>query len=197
MDDALWTRFTRLDHLVIEENLNTVFEYIATRLDLSYITSFSYNRSDNETPSNDFLRILHNLPQLRSLSLTVSTLLFLFDRKWPKIVNLNIMSSYPFPSEPLISVQIDSFWRSFNRLETMSFCRESIQDVARLFDNRAMTLSTNALNQLYCTKDYQTIGKDLVIDIKNNKTKGKYIISYGPCSHSSVFNEVSAEKKSN
>ncbi|CAF1172584.1 unnamed protein product [Rotaria sp. Silwood1] len=142
MDDVLWTRFTRLDHLVIEENLNTVFEYIATRLDLSYITSFSYNRSDNETPSNDFLRVLHNLPQLRSLSLPVSTLLFLFYRKWPKIVNLNIMSNYPFPSEPLISVQIDSFWRSFNRLETMSFCRETIQDVARLFDNRATTLST-------------------------------------------------------
>ncbi|CAF1268791.1 unnamed protein product [Rotaria sordida] len=141
INDVPWTRFTRLDYLALEQNLNTVFEHIATRLDLSYITNFSFNQSDIETPSNDFVRILHSLPQLRSLRLPVSILHVLFDRKWSKIIDLDIMSNYRFPSEPLISIQIDSFWRSFTRLETMIFCRECIQDVARLFDNRAMTLS--------------------------------------------------------
>ncbi|CAF4912687.1 unnamed protein product [Rotaria sp. Silwood1] len=56
-------------------------------------------------------------------------------------------------------------------------------------------INENALNELYCTKGYQTIGKCLVIDMKNNKTIGKYIISYGPCSDSSVFYEVSVEKR--
>ncbi|CAF1172600.1 unnamed protein product [Rotaria sp. Silwood1] len=80
---------------------------------------------------------------------------------------------------------------------------EHLSEISFYIDNKQNLklyikyINKNALNQLYCTKDYQTIGKDLVIDIKNNKTKGKYIISYGPCSHSSVFNEVSAEKKSN
>ncbi|CAF1356614.1 unnamed protein product [Rotaria sordida] len=154
IDDVLWTQFTRLNHLVIEQNLNTVFEYIATRLDLSHLTSFSCNRADIEIPINDFVRILHSLPQLRSLSLPISILLFLFDRKWPRIVDLNITSPYPFPFVPLISIQIDSLWHSFNRLETMTFCRETFQDVARLFDNRAITLSTVMIRHSDHLADY-------------------------------------------
>ncbi|CAF3404262.1 unnamed protein product, partial [Rotaria sp. Silwood2] len=142
INDVPWTRFTHLSFLDIEQNLNTVFQYIAARLDLSYITSFYCNRADIETLSNDFVRILHSLPQLCSLGLPVSIFLFFFDHQWRKIVNLNIMSHYQFPSMSLICIQIDSLWRSFNRLETLTFCRQTIQDMARLFDNRAMTLST-------------------------------------------------------
>ncbi|CAF3917886.1 unnamed protein product [Rotaria sp. Silwood1] len=56
-------------------------------------------------------------------------------------------------------------------------------------------INEDALDELDCTKGYQTIGKGLVIDMKNNATIGKYIISYGPCSDDSVFSEVSAEER--
>ncbi|CAF5090132.1 unnamed protein product [Rotaria sp. Silwood1] len=63
------------------------------------------------------------------------------------------------------------------------------------FEIKEEHLSEDALDELDCTKGYQTIGKGLVIDMKNNATIGKYIISYGPCSDDSVFSEVSAEER--
>lgn len=56
-------------------------------------------------------------------------------------------------------------------------------------------INDDVLNELYVTKGYQTIGKGLVIDMKNNTTIGKYIISYGPCSNVSRFYEVSTKDR--
>ncbi|CAF3367356.1 unnamed protein product [Rotaria sp. Silwood2] len=56
-------------------------------------------------------------------------------------------------------------------------------------------INEDALDELIDTKGYQTIGKGLAIDMKNNTTIGKYIISYGPCSDESVFSKVSADER--
>jgi hypothetical protein len=63
--------------------------------------------------------------------LSISTIVLLFDRQWPQNV-------HSFESPFLL--KIDSFWRSFNKLEQLAFCREIIKDLAQFFDYRTATL---------------------------------------------------------
>ena len=75
--------------------------------------------SETEQLSNRFVRILHNLPCLRSLVLYISTLILLFDQHWPQIINLNMKSNSFHSSKCLSSIEIDTLWRSFTHLQQL------------------------------------------------------------------------------
>src|SRR5690349_14125359 len=84
------------------------FQYILRCIDLSGITSFVQGKSETEQSSNEFVKILHSLPHLRSLCLNISTLILLFNRHWPQIIDLNMKSNSFHSSTLLSSTKIDA-----------------------------------------------------------------------------------------
>jgi hypothetical protein len=134
-------RFTHAHKLIVEGDLGMSLEYIIRCIDLSRITSFIQGKSEIEQSSDEFVHILHSLPHLRSLCLNISTLILLFDRHWPKIINLNMKRNSFDPCKCLSSTKINAFWRSFTHLKQFSFDRQSVRKLSKLFNNMTMTLS--------------------------------------------------------
>ncbi len=102
-------RFTHFHTLSMKKDLDLSFEHIIGCIDLSRITNFVQGESKTEQSGNEFVRILHGLPHLRSLFLSISTLIFLFDRHWPQIIDLNMKSDSFDPYKCLSSTKINAF----------------------------------------------------------------------------------------
>jgi hypothetical protein len=152
-------RFTHIHTLIVENNLDLSFEYIISCIDLSNITIFLEGNPEKEQLNLEFVRILHSLPHLRSICLNISTVNLLFDRHWPKIINLNMKTNMFNASKYLSSIEIDAFWRSFTHLERLAFDRESIQDLLGLFNNMTKTLSNIRIRHfgIICNYDPEPI----------------------------------------
>jgi hypothetical protein len=134
-------RCTHVHTLSMEDHLDLSLEYIISCIDLSRITRFVQGKSEIEQPSNEFIRILHSLPHLRSLCLHISTLILLFDRHWPQITDLNMKSNSFNSYKCLSSIEIDALWRSFTHLNQFAFDRRSVRLLSHLFNTMTMTLS--------------------------------------------------------
>jgi hypothetical protein len=134
-------RFIHAHTLIVEEDLDLSFKYIISYIDLSRLTSFVQGESKKEQSGNEFVRILHSLPHLRSLCLNISTLILLFDRHWPKIIDLNMKSDSFDPYKCLSSTKINALWRSFTHLERFAFDRKNVRKLSKLFNKMTMTLS--------------------------------------------------------
>jgi hypothetical protein len=135
------SRFTHVHTLSVKEDLDLSFKYIINCIDLSRLTSFVQGESKKEQSGNEFVRILHSLPHLRSLCLYISTLILLFDRHWPKIIDLNMKSDSFDRYKCLSSTKINALWRSFTHLERFAFDRENVRKLSKLFNKMTMTLS--------------------------------------------------------
>jgi hypothetical protein len=133
-------RFAHACKLIMKNDLNISFKYITSCIDLSRITSFTQVESKIEHSSSEFVQILHSLPCLRSLCLNISTLILLFDRHWPQIIELDIKNNVD-SSKWLSSTEIDAFWRSFTHLEQLAFDHQNVRKLSRFFNNMTMTLS--------------------------------------------------------
>ncbi|CAF1414533.1 unnamed protein product [Rotaria sordida] len=150
-------RFTHIYTLLMEDNLDLSFKFINSCIDLSRITSFVQGRSEKEQSRNEFVHILHILPHLRSLCLNISTLVLLFDRHWPQIIDLNMkINTFDSSSKYLSSAEIDAFWHSFTHLKQFTFHRQSIRDLSRLFNKMTMTLSNIWIRHLGILYDYNS-----------------------------------------
>jgi hypothetical protein len=152
-------RFTHIHALIAENNLDLSFEYIISCIDLSNITIFLEGNPEKEQLNHEFVRILHSLPHLRCLCLNISTVNLLFDRHWPKIINLDMKTNMFNASKYLSSIEINAFWRSFTHLEQLAFDRESIQDLLGLFNNMTKTLSNIRIRHFFiiCNHDPEPI----------------------------------------
>ncbi len=134
-------RFTHAHTLLVKSDLSMSLESIIRCIDLSRIIHFLQGDSEKEEASNEFVRILHSLPHLRSLCLNISTLILLFDRHWPQITNLNMKSSSFDEYRCLSSTRINALWRSFTHLKEFAFDRQSVRKLSKLFNDMPMTLS--------------------------------------------------------
>ncbi|CAF1156845.1 unnamed protein product [Rotaria sordida] len=141
MPEIYLRRMTYADTLIIENNFNNSLEYITSFIDLSRITNFIQRGLETKVLNNKFVEILYNLPHLRSLGLYFSTLISLFDRHWPRIINLNMNFDPDDQIESLSSKQIDALWFSFTQLEQLSFDCRSVRNLSKLFNTMTMTLS--------------------------------------------------------
>ncbi|CAF3092553.1 unnamed protein product [Rotaria sp. Silwood2] len=141
MSETHLRRFTHANTLIIEKDLNISLEYIVRYSNLSRITSFIQGESEIAQSSTEFVRILHSLPHLCSLCLHISTLILLFDRHWPQIIDLNMKSDSRGPCKRLSSNEIDALWRSFSYLERLDFDRRGVRNLSKLFNNVTMSLS--------------------------------------------------------
>jgi hypothetical protein len=108
---------------------------------------FGISKKDNvdldsfRKSGNEFIGILHSLPHLRSLCLSISTLILLLDRHWPQIIDINMKNDFPRPYQCLSSTEIDAFCHSFTHLKQFAFDRQSVRQLSRFFNNITMTLS--------------------------------------------------------
>jgi hypothetical protein len=133
-------RFTHAHALATDGDLNLSLKYIISCIDLSRITSLTQGGPKTEQSGNEFIGI-HSLPHLRSLCLNISTLIFLLDRHWPQIIDLNMKNDSPHPYQCLSSTEIDAFCHSFTHLKQFAFDRQSVRQLSRFFNNITMTLS--------------------------------------------------------
>ncbi|CAF0935104.1 unnamed protein product [Rotaria sordida] len=141
MSQAHLRRFTHAHTLIVESDFDISFKNIITCIDLSRITSFVQGKLETKQSNNEFVRILHNLPHLRSLCLHTSTLILFFNRHWPQILDLNMKIDSLRPFKRLSSNEIDALWRSFTHLKQLEFDRQSVRNLSRLFNTMTMTLS--------------------------------------------------------
>ncbi|CAF3307220.1 unnamed protein product [Rotaria sp. Silwood2] len=141
MSEVHLRRFTHAHTLIVEKDLNISLEYIDRYINLSRITCFIQGESETTQTNSEFVRILHNLPHLRSICLHISTLILLFDRHWPQIIALNMKYDSHGRFKQLSSNEIDALWRSFSHLERLNFDRRGVRNLSRLFNNMTITLS--------------------------------------------------------
>jgi hypothetical protein len=144
VNNTLWRRCTHVNDLQVTArnfNRNPSWRYAITYLDSTIITCLTIDTCEIETPIDASIQLMHGLPYLRSLCVSLAILRLMLAHNWPHIVLLNIIwGSDPLP-RLLGPSEIDLFCRSFTHVERLEICRLFIDDFSQLLNSMMMTLS--------------------------------------------------------
>lgn len=126
-----------------EKSFDALLHNIAPYIDISKITTFSINSCESKLNGDVFVRFLSSMSRLRSIAAPINFLKLLFVNRWPNVNQLRIY--YSFPSANVTEIQltsdeIDTFFRSFNRIEYIRFHDDNDLNLVNLINNMATTI---------------------------------------------------------
>ncbi|CAF2137259.1 unnamed protein product [Rotaria magnacalcarata] len=131
-------RFTHINSLVMRGHLSILLRYVSSCIDMSRITKFAEENRYTEIEDTQFARILHDLPNLHSLTVNINTVIVLCAHSWPHIFYLNI--DYSFAPKSLALNEIPTLWRSFDHVQCFTFDRRCVHDLAKFLNCMTPTI---------------------------------------------------------
>jgi hypothetical protein len=144
VNNTLWRRCTQVNDLTVTArnfNRNPSWRNATIYLDSTIITCLTIDTREIETPIDASIQLMHGLPYLRSLYVSLTILRLMLAHNWPHIALLTrVWGSDPLP-KLLGPNEIDLFCRSFTHVERLEICRYFIDDFSQLLNSMMMTLS--------------------------------------------------------
>jgi hypothetical protein len=129
-----YTHITELKLSQIDTTFPPTFKDLITYLDTSRIITCSVSSEWIGKSPHELTEFLRSLPRLRTLSVSVYVLNYLYRHRWPDIIHLRIENNDEDNFQLLSSNEINTLYRSFTHIERLDIHSESVIDLPRFLN---------------------------------------------------------------
>lgn len=131
-----------------KESFDILLSQVVPYIDISRIVALSFNQLNSNINIDSFVRLVSSMSHLRSFGGSILLFKLVFYSYWPNIRQLQIVVhplSATIAEKSLTDHEIDVFYRSFPRIESLTFHENVHLNPSRLLNNMTKTISNVAI----------------------------------------------------